>query len=540
MIHVLTTIPFDEWALAAALRAVAAPDERDPQGRIGLRSGGVRREWSASDAAVAVAVEGGPDPGTYEIALPPSLVAFAGVAAGDTADVEILVEVRDGVLHRVGVRGPGGSLLVDERTPQAPVPLEELIDPTHEVRATALMSLTRLWHLVQSREARVVARVDDDPSVANPPVQLRVGDGSLALITDWGELGLAEASVPAERTHGNGQALVHHDRVLAVLALFEFANEVEVRIPAVAGHPVELVAPGRRALVVTLPPSTAGIRATVEATIARFAGPLAAVPDEFGQYALERHRAAVHARIVPRHEPPTLQVRAVLLQDVETSIELLAELNELNRRLWFARLVLSRRAVVAEVDLVASTVDPDGLRAAVDRIVDIAQRITPMLAAVFGGRAAPDPFSVRWDRLSAAVVHAEVTPGTSAQLCGPGALEHWPFPTAVHVVGCWNPQGVERSHEDNDAALRNLAGEVLALGGRFVLGRSHRPERAYGEPVLVVWGLSRPQVLRLGRLADADAVIELDPERMRLLACRGEREHDRPRRGDPEAARPLQ
>jgi hypothetical protein len=253
------------------------------------------------------------------------------------------------------------------------------------------------------------------------------------------------------------------------------------------------------------------IREHVQAVILDVAGYLATVPDSDGDYPLQRHSTSVFGRLVHDRQPARFQVFAVVLHDVEQSAELLRELNDLNASIDFARIFVIDRQVLVEVDLVAGTLDADELRVAI--------RAVPMMAAVHGGVAIQDPKSFRWQSYREAIIEAEITPGSDAILSGDDAVGIWPFPSTIHVLTAWNPQGVNVDDDYNERAQIELASNILRSNGRFVHGRRRDIADTHSESSLIVWGLTRDDAITLGRHARQDAFFEIDANEVRLISC---------------------
>lgn len=266
-------------------------------------------------------------------------------------------------------------------------------------------------------------------------------------------------------------------------------------------------------------PNGSIIREAIEEVISRVAGSLATVRDGDGDYPLKRHGLPVYGRLLDSVEPPVFQVFSILMVDVEHSLELMDELNDLNQTLTFARTIWVDGQILAEVDLVAHTLDDDELRVAVDRVTSIADRISPLIQAMFGGDVAQDPAERRWRLYRDTIVEAEILPGRAVPLNGPAAPTDWLFPGPVHVLTGWDPQGVSRSAELNEDINAFIAADVLRMGGRFVFGAGRSVDGDHVEPSLVVWGLDRSQARELASRASQDAIFEIDESEVRLVAA---------------------
>ena len=85
-------------------------------------------------------------------------------------------------------------------------------------------------------------------------------------------------------------------------------------------------------------------------------------------------------------EPPwRLEVSSIVLTDVEPSADLLSELNDHNRHLGLARVAWHGGSVVMQADLLIDSLDAGELRTTVRWLRHHTRRLTPVLAAVFGG-----------------------------------------------------------------------------------------------------------------------------------------------------------
>src|SRR5207249_4796666 len=76
--------------------------------------------------------------------------------------------------------------------------------------------------------------------------------------------------------------------------------------------------------------------------------------------AIRAGTAMVQVRLIDA-DPPVVRVFSSLLRGVECSAELLAELNEINAHLSFARLFWRDGAVLGATELLAATIDPNEL-----------------------------------------------------------------------------------------------------------------------------------------------------------------------------------
>ena len=103
--------------------------------------------------------------------------------------------------------------------------------------------------------------------------------------------------------------------------------------------------------------------------------------------AIRAGTAVVHVRLIDA-EPPVVRVFSSLLRRVDSSPELLAEINEINAHLSFARLFWRDGSVLAATELLASTIDPNELANACDVLCDVADYYDVKLHQRFGGELA--------------------------------------------------------------------------------------------------------------------------------------------------------
>lgn len=515
MEKITNAIPVEEWARARALYDVARVDERSGLGQVRLRSDGRRRRWYASDSIRAACLEGGPDSGVYDVGIPPALLRFAIDEMDDTPEVELVI---DDAQRTVVLRGSSGSATVEDLAYGFPV-LEDIRPGTDEIGGRATV---RAGDLLNALDAAWLSRRADFDEGERGPIWFSIGDGAVHCRSHNSRA--SDAAIRVESADATGSVLleVNPEYMSSVVALFRPHDDVSVQIPRYAGRPILIEGTDRWAMVMPVDHRNAVLERSVEAVIEEEMGHLAVRRDLDGDYPLVRRSTPVFARLVPEEDPPVLQVFAVVVRDIESSPELLAELNDLNRRSTFARVFHLDGQVLAEVDLVAETLDATELHTAVQRVWDLGQRVMPTLSAVFGGEVVPDPAALRFAAYRATVVEAEVTPGLLTSLNGSDAADHWPFPGSVHVITGWDPQGVSFDEDENERVNRQIAAWILEAGGRFVHGHGRSPSDDHSEGSLVAWGLDRDVAVSIGRRASQDAIFEIDADTMRLVSCIGD------------------
>jgi hypothetical protein len=126
------------------------------------------------------------------------------------------------------------------------------------------------------------------------------------------------------------------------------------------------------------------LRPFVEKLLAEGFGVPRVEPDARGGYWLPPGQELFYLRPVDR-DPPTLQVWAVVLTDVELSMELLEELNRINRQVSFAHTVFDDGRVLAVSDLLVDTLEAENLAVVCRTVGGIAVAHGPRLRERFGG-----------------------------------------------------------------------------------------------------------------------------------------------------------
>jgi hypothetical protein len=126
------------------------------------------------------------------------------------------------------------------------------------------------------------------------------------------------------------------------------------------------------------------VRERVSRLLTAYLGGDAAVDPAVAPVAIRAGTAMVHVRLIDA-DPPVVRVFSALLRQVGSSPELLAEINEINAHLSFARLFWRGDSVLAATELLASTIDPGELANACDVLCDVADYYDVRLHERFGG-----------------------------------------------------------------------------------------------------------------------------------------------------------
>lgn len=524
------TISADEWSAASSLTNLIIDDERHVTGHIRLHTLDGRRHWTATDRYRTADIEGGADVENYSVLLSLAILHAVHTLIGEADEARLRIEFVDGVASLVAV-GTGNSFttvgVVDLPFPDIDATFD--LDPD-EIAATATVIGSDLYAFVRSRYSRIDAVDDSETDLANPQYWFGIHDGMIHSRIDWHDIGLTLSSLVAESVDGEAGAPTNPTQLESVIGCFRHDDEIKIIIPHDMDRALLFVGADRRAALMPLFREIHHLRRRVEQAIEMAVGPLALVPDADGDYPLRRDGLDIWGRITPDSSPVLLQVFAVVLDDVEPTAELFAELNDLNTNLGFARIFAIGGQVLAEVDLVAETVDVTEVETAVERISDVALRLAPMLQAVFGGRPTEDPRMARFERLASATVDAELSPGCASIITGEYADPDWQFEGVIHVVSGWNPQGAAHDDDRNIEVNALIAADVIRRGGAVARSRTIFQDRTQ-ESSLVMWEMTRSDAVEFGRRARRDAILELDEDTLRVISCVDDSIIERPRVG---------
>ncbi len=107
--------------------------------------------------------------------------------------------------------------------------------------------------------------------------------------------------------------------------------------------------------------------------------------DDDGDYPFRHGSTVYYVRVVDR-EPAVLRIFSVAVNEVDATPELLAELNDVNAHVSFARVSHASRQVWVETELWPDAMDAFSLGMACERVGELSDRIGPPLAAIHGGR----------------------------------------------------------------------------------------------------------------------------------------------------------
>jgi hypothetical protein len=508
-------IPIEEWEDARRIANIITDDERSPTGQVRVRADGNRRRWYATDSYRAMIIDGGPDSSRYDVGVSPTILTFVDTAASLGEDPRLCRGIREGRAS-IGVVGGNGSLWVEELDRQYP-DVGGFVPTAESTAASATMEARSLYQIAFSACIRRENAVDDEPLKGR--CWIEIGNSSFEVVVVWPGAGSSRYRLAATDVSGDVEVEVNPHQLQSLVEMFSPSDQITLEIPRINRDPIALRNEKITALLMPLKVRGVLARERVEEIIGDLFGSLAIIPDQDGDYPLLRRSVPVYARLVTIDSTPTLQVFAVVLEDIEASPELLNELNDLNKGASFARVFHVESQVLAEVDLVAETLDHDELRVAVERIRELVVRIAPTIALVFGGQEVVDPSRRRLNAYRSTTIEAEIQPGLLRTLNGPHAATPWPFPGCVHVLTGWNPQGAALDESSQENINIAIAEDILRHGARFVQGAGSSLTGDHSEPSLIAWGLTRDEAIEMGAKANQDAVFELDDDTVYLVSC---------------------
>lgn len=523
-------VPVEEWIEVGPMVAFAAPDELSVIGMLRLVGDGRRRVWWSGDGRRMVRQLGQADDGEFDVLVSPRLVefAFGRAVAGEAAAIELGVddEGDDETVLAVTVRTPTQALSV-AADPRPYPNVEEIF--------TSELAATGAWSTVDADEMRALLElarrhpaIEPDAEDDDPLFWLGVVDGD-GIVVDlhWPGLGLTtfQLRAPAE---GSRVAAVPPGQLAD--ALVGLADEITIVVPDLARHAIRVSSAGRDALIMPIQTTFERMRFSTEQVLAEVFGPSVLERDADGDYRLGDDSVPVFARLVD-DEPVRIQVFAIAVAGVETSPELLAELNDHNGRIGFARCFWLNDQVLVECDLMAGTTEASELHAAHERVLTISRELGPLLAAVFGGTAADTSHAGHsgpgnWSDYLRTVVAAELVDGAFTVISEGGP---WPYPGTVWSLTSDNPMGQRRSEDDNEHARPELVAAATSAGMRVHASVGTSVDTDESEIGIVVWDTDRDSVLELARRFRQEAIFEMDEDTVNVIACFDDRTATRPR-----------
>jgi hypothetical protein len=526
---ITVTIPHEELEEAWNIVHIIKPGETRAMGQVRLQCDGTQRRWSATDSIRAAQVIGGIDSKTYSIGIPPLVLGASNLAQDSGGDVTLTVDTETNTLV---IEGGQASFTLPTQHHDFPdvdgrMLTDDVVGAEIKVRAEVLFDLVKTAMILREYSED---EYDEYGTVFPAPFWIFIDDGKVGAVVDWKTVGQSRFQVNGENARGSRYTMVNPHLLKSIIRIFDQTDELTFKIPTTVDHPISLDSGSRAALLMPLQTRMSRARQHVEKVLTDEFGHLAAIMDEDGDYPISRHGSQIFGRLVSDDDVPVFRLFALLLEKCEPTEELLREINDLNTTASFVRLFVNEDVVIAEADVVAEFMTPNEVSTAAERVWTMAQNVIPTLAAVLGGTQFEDPLLHRLEKYRTTIVEAEVFPGTNVLLNGPDAIEEWPFPGPVHVVTAWYPEGVGLSEVDAADINRQIAKDILAADGRFVLatGRPSGDDRS--EPSLVAWNIEREKALEIANAACRDAVLEIDADHVHLLTIRGDITESWPRR----------
>lgn len=522
------SIPLSEFRRATALYRFTDHDEREELGMLRLRCDGNRRTWAGSDGSEGMVVLGGSDRNVYDLGLSWALISAAEALAGgdDTADLRVEAEVEDGVplIHLIGTRGRSTFW---DRQLDYPTITQPLIEED-SVAGVATVGAGTLRDALESMRYKRVHLADKDAADA---ITMTFVDGELVLQKREPDVGRLDVNVSAPGAWSDVSVGVSAQALHRLLDAVHPSDEVTIKLSKWNSDVLSFESEEWFAFLHPYRTPNAVAKDQVTTLLRDMFGPVALHTDADGDHPLRLHGNPIYGRFhLDDEQTLWFRVFAVVVRDISGGPEVFTELNELNANTTFVRLFHVGEQILAEVDLLAATLDRAELDAAITRITAIAEEVMPTLSAVLGGSVPADASEKRWSDYRSTILEAELIPGRLFNLNGPDALDEFPFPDRCFAITAWNPMGTSRSPEKNRELNQAVAKDVVDLGGMFVRGFGASPDGEYSEETLFVWGIDRENVRILGRRAQQDAIFEVDADSVRLISCFDDRQDEWPRR----------
>jgi len=511
----IVSIPAEEWAMTGVVTPHLENALSELRGYVHLKAATGNRWWFACGESTAVRLKGGSDSGEWSLNLPINIFrAFQSVI---TEVGEVCLEFEDDD-SRVIASYEEISFSFDRFLGEHPA-----LDLNFDCPENSGIVKISGSAFARAFTAQPVHPVNKDEAPC--PIEVLIADGCLSVSSRFTGIGWVTLAVDCEYSGEEREVSTYPHHFSRVVNSFSFTDEVEISLSPDPSGPIRFDNGEIVALLRTVENSflsaTRHLRVTIEAEL----GSLALEQDDDGDYPLRRIGIPIYGRMLDG-TPPLFQVFAVVLDGIESSPELLSELNAYNSNIEQARIFHVDDQVLAEVDLVAESLDRIELRTSMSRIATFAEKIAPTLQIVFGGHELIRVEDERWANYKDTVISAEVSPSQTLFLNGPSAAIDWPFPGSAYVITGWNPQGVELVG-DNVNAL--IAKYVLAAGGRVVLGAGSFYDEKNSEPSIIAWGIELDQARDFGRRASQEAIFMIDEEHVYLVACFSDRTEHWPR-----------
>ncbi len=379
MSDVKISISADEWrALTGWMWRSLVPDENDTYGHFLLECDRSERRWVATDAAQLVVhrthgspVRGDADSGPYSVALNPRLFRWR-----DPADSTIVVSTTDDGERVVCLETDGVDvdLLVHPGTRVDWRPFVDDLDGLSVQLDTRL-----LREAVTAASAPPFGQGAPDVTIA----RLHLADGRLWFTTPWSELPSTCVTVPVDSDASADGVLFDLVRLAHLVEPLDLPT-VTLVFPSGPKSALGLRSHDYDAVLMPYDP-LGGDRVRLEELLREFTQSDEVRRDEDGDYPLDAPGdVRLYVRLVDA-DVVTAQVFSVIAGGVEPDVGLFEEINSINANSPFVKLVHAAGALMAEIDLVAETLDQAELTNALRTVRKVTEQYRDVVSIYFGG-----------------------------------------------------------------------------------------------------------------------------------------------------------
>lgn len=385
----------EEWDLVGRfVYPSALPDEHAVTGHFLVELRGGTRRWVATDGAQLAVLTVDGEPAT---AVADDGSAGDGSAGGPVLEADVLVNPRllrgqppvDCVIE-VDEDDSGRVITVDADGIRSALPEHpgefpdraEVLASVEERRGARLrIGRLDLFRALSPAMVRPTGSSDEE----HPPVMLGVIDGELVLTVEWQDLPATRVSAPVVDHDGVARVWVNPERLWSLVGELE-DDDVSLVLPGDELGPVLVETPSYQAVLMAL--DRLGVaRDRLESLLCAYLGLDEVVRDDDGDYPVRERDGVVYFVRLDHPDLPTVRVFAVIADEVEPSVELLRELNDINAASPQLKAILVEGSVMAEIELMANTLDREELEVALDRITGAVRQYQPLLEGFFA--AAP-------------------------------------------------------------------------------------------------------------------------------------------------------
>jgi hypothetical protein len=506
----VASIKFPEIENLSRLLTFTSGDASSPMSWIALHTRNGRRHWTATDGFSMFSIASEFDSGEYSALVSTAQICAAHFGAGLAGEVSIHLLEDDGEPVTVV---KADSFVMSEHTPKATHPAVVFDVETVSFGASAHFTGSELRAVITASSYAIEDSGEDSSDACLVPVTLDHGK-----LTVFRNDSCDETSVVSSRPGSTGCVSVRLSicRLNELVSHFSPSEDILVKFPLFERDPILLVGDVFTVAVTPAYTDRQHNEFHVERVISDTLGPLAVQRNENGEFSLCRKTAEVFGSFISVGHTQKLRVYGVAIEAIAPSSQLFEELNQINLNSDFVKLVYVDLRVIACHDLLASTVDAESLRNAIENVRNAVKNHGQMLSVVFGGDSVLPPEQLRWRKALGLVVDCEVSPGRVVDLNGADAVAEWPFPSDAYVLTGYRPQGIEI---DGQAINSKLARDVLEFGGRCAVGSINNPEDNSNYPAIVTWNLSLEHARELGRKAGHDILIGLTADALTVYSC---------------------